>query len=50
MSIVYNTINKHNGKIEFESVLGEGTEFIITLPAAHVNIQTEEQVGNKEKD
>lgn len=42
MSIVYNTINKHNGKIEFDSVKGEGTEFIITLPATHVVKQTEE--------
>lgn len=45
MSIVYNTINKHNGKIGFESVVGEGTEFIITLPVAHVTIQTEDKVG-----
>lgn len=41
MSIVYNTINKHNGKIEFDSVLGEGTEFIITLPVKLVNVQIE---------
>lgn len=40
MSIVYNTINKHNGSIDFDSVLGEGTEFIINLPATHVTIQT----------
>lgn len=42
MSIVYNTINKHNGKIEFESVLGEGTKFIIRLPVRHVTLQTED--------
>lgn len=42
MSIVYNTINKHNGKIEFDSVLGEGTEFVITLPATHVIKQIED--------
>lgn len=47
MSIVYNTINKHNGKIEFESTLGEGTEFIITLPVKLVNVQIEEQVGQQ---
>lgn len=41
MSIVYNTINKHNGKIEFDSVLGEGTEFTITLPVKLVNVQIE---------
>ncbi len=45
MSIVYNTINKHNGTIEVESVLGEGTEFVISLPAKHVNAQIEENVG-----
>lgn len=47
MSIVYNTINKHNGKIEFESALGEGTEFIITLPVKLINVQIEEQVGQQ---
>jgi signal transduction histidine kinase len=47
MSIVYNTINKHNGKIEFESVLGEGTEFIITLPVKLVNVLIEDQVGQQ---
>jgi len=47
MSIVYNTINKHNGKIEFDSVVGEGTEFIITLPVKLVNVQIEEQVGHQ---
>lgn len=47
MSIVYNTINKHNGKIEFESILGEGTEFIITLPVKLINVQIEEQVGQQ---
>ncbi len=45
MSIVYNTINKHNGKIEFDSRLGEGTEFTITLPVKLVNVQIEEKVG-----
>ncbi len=39
MSIVYNTINKHNGKIELNSTLGEGTEFIIVLPVVHVNTE-----------
>jgi signal transduction histidine kinase len=32
LSIAYNTINKHNGKIEVHSQLGVGTEFDITLP------------------
>lgn len=32
MSIAYNTINKHNGRIEIVSEVGVGTEFIIVLP------------------
>lgn len=44
MSIVYNTINKHNGKIELNSALGEGTEFIITIPINH-NVEKIENVG-----
>lgn len=47
MSIVYNTINKHNGKIDFESTKGEGTEFIIKLPVTHVTRQIEDNVGQQ---
>ena len=32
MSIVYNTIKKHNGTININSEVGEGTEFIIQIP------------------
>jgi signal transduction histidine kinase len=32
MSISYNTIKKHNGEIQIQSTLGEGTEFTIKLP------------------
>jgi signal transduction histidine kinase len=32
MSIAYNTIKKHNGTITVNSILGEGTEFIIEIP------------------
>ena len=32
LSIVFNTINKHNGKISVTSEFGKGTTFIITLP------------------
>lgn len=35
MSIAYNTIRKHNGSIQINSALGEGTEFIITIPIIH---------------
>jgi two-component system NtrC family sensor kinase len=32
MSIVYNTIRKHNGEISLSSELGKGTTFVIKLP------------------
>lgn len=32
LSITYGIIEKHNGKIRVESKIGQGTEFIITLP------------------
>ncbi|GAA4314153.1 7TM diverse intracellular signaling domain-containing protein [Mucilaginibacter gynuensis] len=32
MSIVYNIIKKHNGKISVSSTIGEGTEFILEIP------------------
>jgi signal transduction histidine kinase len=32
MSIVYNTIRKHNGEIRINTTLGIGTEFLIELP------------------
>ncbi len=32
LSIVYNIIKKHNGSIQVNSVLDEGTEFIIEIP------------------
>lgn len=35
MSIVYNIIQKHKGRIEIQSQPGEGTEFLIILPITH---------------
>ncbi|MBC1476039.1 ATP-binding protein, partial [Listeria grandensis] len=32
LAIVKNIVEAHNGKISVESVLGEGSDFIITLP------------------
>ncbi len=32
LSVCYSIVMNHSGKIEFESTLGEGTEFVITLP------------------
>lgn len=34
LSIAYNTIKKHNGTINVESEIGEGTEFLIEIPIA----------------
>lgn len=35
MSITYNTIKKHNGQILLNSVLGEGTQFVLKIPIVH---------------
>jgi signal transduction histidine kinase len=35
MSIAYNTIKKHNGQILLNSVLGEGTRFILEIPIVY---------------
>lgn len=35
LSIAYNTIRKHNGTIQVNSAIGEGTEFIIAIPINH---------------
>jgi signal transduction histidine kinase len=35
MSIAYNTIKKHNGQILLNSVLGEGTQFILKIPIVY---------------
>jgi two-component system, NtrC family, sensor kinase len=32
MSIAYNTVKKHNGKITLSSVVDEGTEFVLEIP------------------
>lgn len=37
LSIVFSIIEKHKGHIEVISNLGEGTEFIVTLPASTTN-------------
>jgi signal transduction histidine kinase len=37
LSIAYNTVRKHNGSIEVNSIEGEGTEFIISIPIHHIN-------------
>ncbi len=38
LSICYQIIEKHQGKIEVISSVGEGTEFVITLPIKQINV------------
>ncbi len=38
LSIVYNIIRKHNGTITVNSEIGEGTQFVITVPVRQQNI------------
>jgi signal transduction histidine kinase len=40
LSIVFTIIEKVNGKIQVNSEVGTGTEFLITLPITHTNYQT----------
>jgi signal transduction histidine kinase len=37
MSIVFKIIERHGGKLIVNSRLGEGTEFIMTLPVSQPN-------------
>jgi len=37
MSIAYNTIAKHHGKIIVESEIGEGTAFTLHIPVQQTN-------------
>jgi signal transduction histidine kinase len=37
LSIAYNIIKKHNGQISFTSAMGEGTEFLLTIPVKQSN-------------
>jgi len=39
LSIVYSIINEHNGRLDIQSVLGEGTTVTIELPSGEQNAQ-----------
>ena len=43
LSISYSIIKQHNGSIDVESKVGEGTEFILTLPK-QLQTQTQTEV------
>lgn len=46
MNIAYNIINKHNGSIRAESEVGEGTTFIIQLPAVSEEDDPSQEAGH----
>ncbi len=39
LSVVRNIVYAHGGQITFQSTLGSGTTFVVTLPACHVSSQ-----------
>lgn len=43
MSISYSIIEKHHGRIELQSEVGKGTEFIITLPRVAKDMQKKKE-------
>lgn len=46
MSISHSIIEKHNGKIELDSEVGKGTEFIISIPKVVKVLPSKEEVGS----
>lgn len=44
LSMVYGTVERHEGTIDIESTVGKGTTFIIHLPIEHREEQGEEQI------
>jgi len=37
LSVVRNIVYAHGGQITFQSTVGSGTTFVVTLPASHVS-------------
>ncbi len=50
MSITYSIIEKHRGKIELESEVGKGTEFIISIPKEAVIVEDGSEKIKSEAD
>lgn len=46
LAVAYSIVDKHNGRITIDSKLGEGTLFIIYLPAAH-EIESKQKSSKK---
>ncbi|MCP4459748.1 MAG: hypothetical protein GY816_17255 [Cytophagales bacterium] len=50
MSITYSIIEKHHGKIELESEVGKGTEFIISIPKVAIDMEIKnEEIASETK-
>lgn len=47
LAMVYSTVEEHDGRVDFESKPGEGTQFTITLPIAN---ETERNIANQADD
>jgi two-component system phosphate regulon sensor histidine kinase PhoR len=45
LAIVKHILNRHNGKLQIESVLGEGSTFTVALPAAMTILNEAEEVA-----
>ncbi len=50
MSISYSIIEKHHGKIELQSEVGQGTEFIITVPRVAKDMQKRATVASENEN
>ncbi|MES2091384.1 MAG: ATP-binding protein [Pseudomonadota bacterium] len=48
LSLSYGIIKKHNGRIDVQSVLGQGTTFRLTLPIRHVVSGQEADAGSED--
>lgn len=50
LSISYQiVVEKHQGKLECSSVIGKGTEFVISIPVKQINTPLRSETGNKEQ-
>jgi two-component system phosphate regulon sensor histidine kinase PhoR len=48
LAIVKHILNRHNGKLHIESVVGEGSAFIVSLPADSATLVESEKQANPE--
>jgi signal transduction histidine kinase len=43
LSLVHSIVHEHHGTITFDSIVGKGTEFTVTLPARYVSIKAADE-------